>query len=151
MSPFTLVVCRADGCTGHPGDHPTDPVAGRTPAAAVPVPAGRDGIPNPVVQALSDATRHTEHGVLVVTGCLLGMLCHVCGPSAADSSGRVVVVQPCHRSREPSGPAVLVGPIRDPGDTDALCRWLRSGALTAGRLPDRLRGYERTLRRGSPN
>jgi hypothetical protein len=137
MSPFTLAVCRADGCSGHPCGHRPDP----------PDEAG----PSPMVRTFSEATRRSEHGVLVVTGCLLGTLCRSCGPSATGSAGRVVLVQPCDRSREPSGPAVLVGPIRDPADADAVCHWLRSGSLTAQRLPDRLRGYERTLRRGSPN
>jgi len=105
-----------------------------------------------VEQALSEATRHSEHGILVVTGCLFGqLLCRTCGPSAPAAAGRVAVVQPCHASRRPSGPAVLVGPIRDTADATELCHWLRAGALTSDRLPDRLREYARTLRRASAN
>jgi hypothetical protein len=134
MSSFTLVLCRAEGCAG--------------------APRGERG---PVERALSDATRRSEHGVLVVTGCLMGqLLCRACGPSAAavagrTAPGRVAVVQPCHTSRQPSGPAVLVGPIRDTTDAVELCRWLRDGTLTADRLPDRLREYARTLRRAPRN
>jgi hypothetical protein len=102
--------------------------------------------------ALSEATRRSEHGVLVVTGCLMGqMLCRACGPSAPASPGRVAVVQPCTASHQPSGPAVLVGPIRDTADAAELCLWLRGGTLTADRLPDRLRAYARTLRSAPSN
>jgi hypothetical protein len=105
-----------------------------------------------VEQALSEATRHSEHGILVVTGCLLGqLLCRTCGPSAPAAAGRVAVVQPCHASRQPSGPAVLVGPIRDTDDATELCHWLRGGTLTSDRLPERLREYARTLRRAPAN
>jgi len=134
MSSFTLVLCRAEGCAG--------------------APCGERG---PVERALSDATRRSEHGVLVVTGCLMGrLLCRACGPSAPvapgrGAPGRVAVVQPCHTSRQPSGPAVLVGPIRDSTDAAELCRWLHDGTLTADRLPDRLREYARTLRRAPSN
>jgi len=134
MSSFTLVLCRAEGCAG-----------------------AQCGERGPVERALSDATRRSEHGVLVVTGCLMGqLLCRACGPSAPAAPGRVVpgrgaVVQPCHTSRQPSGPAVLVGPIRDSADADELCRWLHRGALTAERLPERLREYARTLHRAPRN
>jgi len=134
MSSFTLVLCRAEGCAG--------------------APCGERG---PVERALSDATRRSEHGVLVVTGCLMGrLLCRACGPSAPavagrTAPGRVAVVQPCHTSRQPSGPAVLVGPIRDTTDAAELCRWLRDGTLTADRLPERLREYARTLRHAPHN
>jgi len=101
---------------------------------------------------LSEATRRSEHGVLVVTGCLMGqMLCRACGPSAPASPGRIAVVQPCTASHQPSGPAVLVGPIRDTADAAELCLWLRGGTLTADRLPDRLRAYARTLRSAPSN
>jgi hypothetical protein len=60
-------------------------------------------------------------------------------------------VQPCTPARQPSGPAVLVGPIRDIADAAELCDWLQRGTLTADRLPDRLRTYARTLRRASTN
>jgi hypothetical protein len=134
MSSFTLVLCRAEGCTG-----------------------AQCGERGPVDEALSDATRRSRHGVLVVTGCLMGpLLCRACGPSAPaapgrGTHGRVAVVQPCHASRQPSGPAVLVGPIRDSSDADELCRWLHDGTLTAERLPERLREYARTLRRAPDN
>jgi hypothetical protein len=159
MSSFTLVLCRADGCTGaghgHNAPHDQGPPdqgpAERGPAE--PGPAGPGPLRHgpversPVEQALSEATRRSEHGVLVVTGCLMGqMLCRACGPSAPASPGRVAVVQPCTASHQPSGPAVLVGPIRDTADAAELCRWLRGGTLTADRLPDRLRAYARTLR-----
>jgi hypothetical protein len=168
MSSFTLVLCRAEGCTGaghshhgppdqspaqldnpDPAEHrPVGPVE-RSPVEHRPVgPVER----SPVERALSEATRRSEHGILVVTGCLMGqMLCRACGPSAPAAEGRAAVVQPCHTSRQPSGPAVLVGPIRDSADAAELCRWLRRGALTADRLPDRLRTYARTLRQAPDN
>ncbi|MDT7657611.1 MAG: hypothetical protein QOF38_2326 [Pseudonocardiales bacterium] len=165
MSSFTLVLCRADGCTGaghghghghgHNAPHDQGP-AERGPAE--PGPAGPGPLRHgpversPVEQALSEATRRSEHGVLVVTGCLMGqMLCRACGPSAPASPGRVAVVQPCTASHQPSGPAVLVGPIRDTADAAEICLWLRGGTLTADRLPDRLRAYARTLRRAPSN
>ncbi|MDT7601947.1 MAG: hypothetical protein QOK26_4024 [Pseudonocardiales bacterium] len=46
---------------------------------------------------------------------------------------------------------MLVGPIRDTADAAELCQWLRGGALTADRLPDRLRAYARTLHRAPTN
>ncbi|HTF54560.1 MAG TPA: hypothetical protein VK735_44570 [Pseudonocardia sp.] len=172
MNGYTLVLCQAEGCararrgdhpTAHPADRPESP-GGRPDSpsiqpdssAALPdAPGGRrdpSRTRGPVEQVLSDATRHSEHGILVVTGCLLGqLLCQACGPSAPAATGRVAMVQPCHASRQPSGPAVLVGPIRDTADATALCRWLRAGTLTADRLPDRLREYARTLRRASAN
>jgi hypothetical protein len=159
MSSFTLVLCRADGCTGaghgHNAPHDQGP-AERGPAEpgpAWPGPLRHGSVERgPVELALSEATRRSEHGVLVVTGCLMGqMLCRACGPSAPASPGRVAVVQPCTASHQPSGPAVLVGPIRDTADAADLCRWLRGGTLTADRLPDRLRAYARTLRRAPSN
>ncbi|WP_156935306.1 hypothetical protein [Pseudonocardia spinosispora] len=129
MDGFTVVLCRAEGCTGHP-----------------------DAERGPVEAALSETTRSCSHGVLVLTGCLMGAtLCRACGPSAARSDGRVALVQPCHASRQPAGPAVLVGPIRDSSDADELCSWLRAGALTSDQLPERLCGYARTLRAASTN
>jgi len=172
MTGYTLVLCQAEGCararrddhpTAHPADRTESPGGRSDPSGARPywcgarpgVPVGRRGLARtrgPVEQVLSDATRHSEHGILVVTGCLLGqLLCQACGPSAPAATGRVAVVQPCHPSRQPSGPAVLVGPIRDTADAAVLCHWLRAGALTSDRLPDRLREYARTLRRASAN
>jgi len=119
MDGFTLAVCRAPGCTG--------PDRGR------------------LEQALSEATRTCPHGVMVVTGCLMGpTLCHSCGPASSPTAGRLAVIQPCHPWRTPSGPAVLAGPIHD-GDAADLCAWLHSGDLSAERLPDRLRAYARLL------
>ncbi|MCU1652050.1 MAG: hypothetical protein JWQ60_3199 [Pseudonocardia sp.] len=154
MSSFTLVLCRAEGCTGAGHGHQASRDQGRAqPGPAGPGPPRHGPVErSPVEQALSEATRRSEHGVLVVTGCLMGqMLCRACGPSAPASPGRVAVVQPCTASRRPSGPAVLVGPIRDTADAAELCQWLRGGALTADRLPDRLRAYARTLHRTPTN
>lgn len=129
MDGFTIVLCRAEGCAGHP-----------------------DAERGPVEAVLSETTRGCDHGVLVVTGCLMGTtLCRACGPSSAGSDGRLAVVQPCHASRRPSGPAILVGPIRGSEDANELCTWLRAGTLAADGLPDRLAGYARTLRAAPTN
>lgn len=150
MSGFTLALCRGRGC----------------------VPDGGRG---PVDEALARATRRSEHGVLVVTGCLLGpMLCRACGPSASSAARseapavraeagsapvkaepvaeqRVAVVQPCDPARRPSGRSVLVGPIRGTQDAARLCRWLGSSELDAADLPAHLRGYADLLRRAPAN
>jgi hypothetical protein len=128
MDGFTVALCRAEGC------------------------AGSRQSPGALDTALSETTRRCPHGVLVVTGCLMGpTMCRAGGPSSRDRSGRLAVVQPCHASRRPSAPSVLVGPLRDAEDTAELCRWLRSGALRADELPDRLRGYARLLHTAPTN
>jgi hypothetical protein len=127
MDGFTLAVCQGQGCAAGP-EH------------------------GPLERALSDTTRTCPHGVMVVTGCLMGpLLCRSCGPSATPDAGRLAVIQPCHASRAPSGPAVLAGPIRDDADASDLCAWLRAGALTADRLPGRLLGYGRVLHSAPQN
>jgi hypothetical protein len=124
MEGFTLVLCRADGCAQN-------------------VDTERE----PVERALSEATRRCPHGVMVLTDCLMGPLaCRVRG-----RTGRMAVVQPCRASRRPTGPSILVGPIRSAEDARELGRWLHSGALTSDTLPDQLRDYARTLRAAARN
>lgn len=130
MDGFTLVLCRAEGCAG------TRPPAAR----------------GPVEQELSDTTRRCAHGVMVLAGCLMGpTLCRAGGPSSGQRAGRLAVVQPCHASRQPAGPAVLVGPIQGGADAAELGRWLRSGQLVADALPEHLLGYARLLRAAAAN
>ncbi|HEY2203064.1 MAG TPA: hypothetical protein VGH99_01120 [Pseudonocardia sp.] len=158
MDGFTLALCRSPGCA-HAGDDGTRAHAAATGPGRGSGAAG----PRTLDEMLAEATRCSEHGVLLVTACLLGStLCRACGPAAAGrpvttglepahEHGRVAVVQPCRASRRPTGPAVLVGPIRDTEDAEELCRWLRAGDLAAARLPGRLRCYARTLARARTN
>lgn len=134
MTGFTLALCRAGGCTGG--------ARGR----------------GPVDLVLAAATRRSEHGVLVVTGCLLGpLLCPATraartGPlPGAEPTGRAALIQPCHASRRPSGPSMLIGPIRGEEDAHELSRWLDAGELTPAALPTRLCGYAALLARGPGN
>lgn len=134
MTGFTLALCRADGCTGG--------TRGR----------------GPVDHVLADATRRSEHGVLVVTGCLLGpLLCPAARAARSEhspgneASGRAAMIQPCGASRRPSGPSLLIGPIRGEEDARELSRWLDSGELTPAALPTRLCGYADLLARGPSN
>jgi hypothetical protein len=129
MDGFTLALCRAEGCAGDP----------TTENSAV-------------EQALAETTNRCRNGLLVVTGCLLGpVLCHAYGPSVGAAAGRLALVQPCHASRQPVGPPVLVGPIHGIADAFALGGWLLIGVLAADRLPRRLRGYARALHGSAAN
>ncbi|GAA5157174.1 hypothetical protein GCM10023321_35010 [Pseudonocardia eucalypti] len=141
MTGFTLALCRADGCTGG---------------------TRRRG---PVDHVLADATRRSEHGVLVVTGCLLGpLLCPAARAARTEpaagaeptsgneaASGRAAMIQPCHPSRRPSGPSLLIGPIRGEEDARELSRWLDTGEFSSAALPTRLCGYADLLARGPSN
>ena len=101
--PFTVLVCQATACEagGDPG----------------------------LLDALRDTTRRCTHGVLVRTGCLLGL--STCRPRwlrpQANTSGTVIVVQPCGADRVPHGIPIRVGPVRNGRDSRALCAWLERG------------------------
>lgn len=118
MTPFTVVLCRAPGCA-------------------------RGG--DLLLDLLRGTVRECPHGVLVSTGCVHGPM--VCG-RADRTAGAMVAVQPCAQDRRPVGAAVHIGPIRTKADTQALCRWLRGGDLSAELLPTRLLRYDgKTLSR----
>jgi hypothetical protein len=107
--PFTVVVCQATACE-----------AGADPG---------------LLDALRETIRRCPHGVLLRSGCMLGPV--TCRPRwlhpHADTSGAIVIVQPCGTDRAPQGIPVRVGPLRHPGDTHALCTWLERGVLV---VPD---------------
>lgn len=125
-SPFTAVLCAADGCCRD---------------------TGLD-----VTGALRATTRRCPHGVLVLAGCVLGpVLCLTCGPSGDGPPGSYVVVQPCAHDRRPTGSAVRVGPLRTAADVAALSDWLEHGDLRRERLPQHLRAVPGALRSASLN
>lgn len=112
---YTLLCCGAGGCASHPHQ-------------------------GAVENSLRALVRHSRHGVLATGGCVLGsLLCRSCGPAGGRAEGTFVLVQPCTAQREPTGPAVAVGPLRTADDVVDLSRWLRGGELTASGLPARLR------------
>jgi hypothetical protein len=100
---FTVAVCQAPACDtgGDPG----------------------------LLDVLRDTVRRCPHGVLVRTGCMLGL--SACRPRwlrpHPGTAGTMVVVQPCGLDRVPHGSPVCVGPVRDPGDTRLLRAWLERG------------------------
>jgi hypothetical protein len=100
-SPFTVALCRADGC-------------GRRCATDL-------------LDRLRETVRGTPGGVLVTTGCLRGPL--ACGGST-ENGGAFLVVQPCRDDGRPSGTAIPIGPIRTEEQVETLCKWLRRGRLT---------------------
>lgn len=115
--PFTVLVCQATACE-----------AGGDPR---------------LLDALRDTIRRCTHGVLVRTGCLLGL--STCRPRwlrpQANTSGTVIVVQPCGADRVPHGIPIRVGPVRNDRDTRVLCAWLERGEWClpgpGHQLPDR--------------
>ena len=110
--PFTVLVCQADAC------HPEGP--------------GPD-----VLARLAAVVRHSPHGVLVRTGCLLNA--PRCRTGATHDSGCHLVVQPCGVDRSPHGAAIPVGPILTQDDAMAVTAWLADGGLDAARLAPELR------------
>ncbi len=100
-SPFTVALCRADGCAGQCADD--------------------------LLDRLRETVRKSPGGVLVATGCLRGPLS--CGGSG-EKGGAFLVVQPCGDNRQPSGAAIPIGPIHSEEQVETLCRWLRQGHLS---------------------
>lgn len=84
--------------------------------------------------------RRSHHGVLAISNhCLLGsLLCRTCGPDSQHVHGTFALVQPCTAERQPTSPAVPVGPLNGPDELIALLRWIRSGQLTTSTLPRQL-------------
>lgn len=119
---FTVIACQAPGCRS---------------AAEV-----------PVMAALAAAIRRCPYGVLVSSGCLLGLIsCRTWHDSQREPPGTVVVIQPCSRmDRRADGPATAVGPVRTQQDLITLCRWLQAGRLDYAALPARLRTGPPSLR-----
>ncbi|MFI6510427.1 hypothetical protein ACIBCT_22715 [Streptosporangium sp. NPDC050855] len=110
--PFTVLVCQAGPCrSGEPGLD--------------------------VLTRLAATVRHSPHGVLVRTGCLLNA--PRCRTGAAHDSGCHLVVQPCDVNRRPRGTAIPVGPILTPQDARAVTSWLAGSVLDAEGLAPRLR------------
>lgn len=108
---YTAVLCCAPRCgEGDPGTAWSDTAT----ALRATVAAGR-------------------YGVLVSAGCLVGPAACGLRPSAP-----LVVVQPCDTDRNPTGPALRIGPLRTAADVDALAGWLRAGDLDAALLPAHL-------------
>ncbi|MCD2197015.1 hypothetical protein LQ327_26950 [Actinomycetospora endophytica] len=100
MNGITVVACGEDAC----------------PHAAV-APDGCD-------DELRAAIRETPHGMLVRTGCPRGGTC----TAGEASAGPQLIAQPCDTARQPTGPALIVGPLHERADVAELCAWLRSGA-----------------------
>jgi hypothetical protein len=94
----------------------------------------------PVMQTLREAVRRCPHGVLVSSTCPLGNLwCHTRNHNP-HTAGPTLVVQPCTTAtRQPVGPAILVGPLRTAEDLTALTRWLERQPSSHHGLPARLR------------
>jgi hypothetical protein len=108
---YTAVLCRAPRCgAGDPGT-----VWSRSAAA------------------LRAAVATSRQGVLVSAGCLVGPAACGLRPSAP-----LVVVQPCDTDRNPTGPALRIGPLRTEADVDALAAWLRAGDLDGALRPAHL-------------
>ncbi len=89
-----------------------------------------------VVEALRATIRRCDHGVLVVTECMLGVLS--CG-TPIQSPGVMVLLQPCSIDRFPSGPPHWIGPINDNNDVSVVCDWVQRGEWNCRALPARLR------------
>ncbi|WP_235215874.1 hypothetical protein [Mycobacterium kyorinense] len=88
-----------------------------------------------MLEALRATIRRCDHGMLVVTGCMLRIA--TCG-SRFHGPGVMVVLQPCSIDRVPSEPALWIGPINDETDVCILCDWLQRGEWDCHALPARL-------------
>lgn len=122
MDGYTVVRCAA--CAHMPSGFDDG-------AAALP------GVDEVLVEGLRAVVRDSSHGVLVSSGCGVGPAC------ATREPGMVLLVAPCDAERTPSGPAVVVGPVRGTCDVRAVTSWLARGDLDPAGLPERLRGPRR--------
>jgi hypothetical protein len=93
-----------------------------------------------VLAALKAAVRGCQHGVLIVTECLLGRF--TCA-SNRDRRGVVVMLQPCTIDRRPQGLAHWIGPINDRQDMSTISSWISRGGWDDGALPEHLRARAR--------
>lgn len=109
--PFTVAVCGS--CKAEPG------LAARE-----------------TLDALRATIRRCDHGMLVITDCMLGVL--TCG-ARIHGPGVMVLLQPCSIDRAPNGPPCWIGPINDKDDVWVVCDWVERGEWDCGVLPARLR------------
>jgi hypothetical protein len=109
--PFNLAICRVGPCGHDRGLH--------------------------LLDRLRVVTRHSRHGILISTGCLLAS--DRCRPDTAHDAGTCLVVQPCRVDRRPRGAAIAVGPVLTRSDAEAVTAWLEDGRLDASLLEPRLR------------
>jgi hypothetical protein len=85
-------------------------------------------------EVLRECVRKSSGGVLVVTGCTLSpVVCRL------RCSGPMILVQPCDGERQPTAPAIRIGPIRADPDIAAVQGWLSAADLRPELLPARLR------------
>lgn len=89
-----------------------------------------------VVPKLREVVRNCQHGVLVVTRCMLGAVS--CSARVSEREA-MLAVQPCTADRVPVSSVQWVGPVRDGVDTDAVCAWIAAGNWNTANLPMRLR------------
>lgn len=87
-----------------------------------------------MLEQLRSTVRHTRHGVLVTTGCVLGEFTCLARQQGGDS---VLILQPCSIDRAAEGPAIWIGAINSLDDLRIVCTWLRSGRWESNPLPDR--------------
>lgn len=124
MDGFTVVRCGA--CAHAPSGFDED---AHGTVAALP------GIDEVLVEGLRAVVQDSAHGVLVTTGCRLGL-----GVCAVRRPGLMLLVQACDATRtRPESPVVAVGPVRSTDDVRAVTCWLQDGAPDPQALPARLR------------
>ena len=97
--------------------------------------ACRSSLGPAVLEQLRATVRHTRHGVLVTTGCLLGEFTCL---ARRRSDGAVLMLQPCTTDRIAQGPAKWIGAIDNLDDVQIVCAWLERGHWESDDLPDRL-------------
>lgn len=89
-----------------------------------------------ILDELRSTIRRCDHGVLLTTACMLGVL--TCAPRT-HGPGAMVMLQPCSIHRAPNGPAHWIGPINDPNEVRVVCDWVQQGGWDLRTLPKRLR------------
>jgi hypothetical protein len=105
---------------------------------------GAHGCSTPLYEQLRAELRHvvreSEFGVLVVSGCALGVVtCRMRAPAP------MVAVQPCDTQRRPVGLMIRLGPVRTRDDITRITRWLQSGRFDTDDLPRRLTMTHRAM------